>query len=311
VLEHNDVPNFEQAVLPHLDAAYNLARWLMRNEQAAEDDESSDASAKRGRRNDSGVMRLAFRPSVVSKLRLNSLVLALLVPIAMQATGETNGSVGVSAHEVAAHVRFLDVNSGETLKDGSQVVVWLVPMYTVQKVRLNTELPHYRITQRNKIFEPHLLVVPAGSTVEFPNHDPWLHNVFSVSSNRRFDLGLYGAGVRKAVKFDRAGASHLFCSIHPEMAAVILTVDSTYFGVSDDTGRISIGSVPSGKYSLQVWYEDATPQALEALRRDIFVGDESRSLPTISIALPNGIPMTGKNGNSDRATLVGANWRRR
>jgi hypothetical protein len=69
--------------------------------------------------------------------------------------------------------------------------------------------------------------------------------------------------------------------------------------------------VPSGKYFLQVWYENATPQALEALGRDIFVGHESRSLPPISIALPSGIPMTGKNENSDRATLVGANWRRR
>ena len=219
--------------------------------------------------------------------------------------------MGQSAHEVAAHVRFLDLNSGETLKDGSQVVVWLVPKYAVQKVRLNTKLPHYRITQRNKIFEPHLLVVPAGSTVDFPNHDPWLHNVFSVSSNRRFDLGLYGSGVRKAVQFARAGASYLFCSIHPEMAAVILTVDSTYFGVSDETGRISIGNVPPGKYFLHVWYENAAPQALEALRRNIFVGDENCSLPTISIALPNGMPMTGKNENGQGATLVGANWRRR
>jgi RNA polymerase sigma-70 factor, ECF subfamily len=37
MLEHNQLPNFEQAVLPHLDAAYNLARWLMRNEQDAQD----------------------------------------------------------------------------------------------------------------------------------------------------------------------------------------------------------------------------------------------------------------------------------
>jgi hypothetical protein len=28
---------FEQIVLPHLDAAYNLARWLTRNDQDAED----------------------------------------------------------------------------------------------------------------------------------------------------------------------------------------------------------------------------------------------------------------------------------
>jgi hypothetical protein len=94
------------------------------------------------------------------------------------------------------------------------------------------------------------------------------------------------------------------------MMAIVLTVDSTYFGVSDKTGHISIGNVPPGKYFLHVWYENATPQALEALRRTIFVGGDSRSLPTISIVLLNRIPMNGKNVNSDQYTFVGANWGR-
>jgi hypothetical protein len=190
-------------------------------------------------------------------------------------------------------------------------VVWLVPTKPGQVARLHTEPPHYRIIQHHKMFEPRLLVVPAGSVVEFPNHDPWLHNVFSVSRSRRFDLGLYEGGVQKAVTFDRTGVSYLFCKIHPEMMAIVLTVDSAYFRVSDKTGHISIGNVPPGKYVLHVWYENAAPQVLEGLQRTIFVGDDNRTLPTISIALANEIPMTGKNYNSERPTFVGANWGRR
>jgi hypothetical protein len=161
------------------------------------------------------------------------------------------------------------------------------------------------------MFEPRLLVVPAGSVVEFPNHDPWFHNVFSVSRNRRSDLGLYEAGAQKAVTFDRTGVSYLFCKIHPEMMAVVLTVDSAYLGVSDKTGHISISNVPHGKYVLHAWYENSAPQVLERLQRTIFVGDDSRSQPTISIALANEIPMTGKNDNGEQATFVGAIWGRR
>jgi plastocyanin len=180
------------------------------------------------------------------------------------------------------------------VEDGSGVVVWLVPAQA-DPMALNTELLHYRMIQRHKMFEPHLLVVPTGSIVEFPNLDPWLHNVFSRSASKRFDLGLYDASGQKAVKFDRAGVSYLFCSIHPNMMAVVLAVNSTYFGVSDKTGRISIGNVPPGKYFLHVWYENATPQVLEGLQRVIFVGNDNRSMPAISIALSNRIRMIGKN----------------
>jgi plastocyanin len=233
------------------------------------------------------MMRFVCHPTLVAKVRLSCLVLALLIPAIPQAMGEASDPVSKSVFEVAGHVRLFDASSGETLKDDSEVVVWLVPTQMVQKVRLNAEPPSYRINQRNRMFEPRLLVVPAGSTVEFPNYDPWFHNVFSSSGSRRFDLGLYDAGVQKAVRFDRPGVSYLFCSIHPEMMAIVLTVDSTYFAISDKTGHISIGNVPPGKYFLHVWYENATPQALQAVRPVVFVGDQSNSMPTISIALSN------------------------
>jgi hypothetical protein len=121
--------------------------------------------------------------------------------------------------------------------------------------------------------------------VEFPNLDPWFHNAFSISNGRPFDLDLYQAGVRKAVRFDRPGASYVFCRIHPEMAAVVLTVESSYFGISDHTRRISINKVPVGKYRLQVWYDGAARTALEGLGSPIVVAEEKRGPPTVSVAV--------------------------
>jgi plastocyanin len=240
-------------------------------------------------------MRLGLINATFTKVGFAGLALALLIPIIPRAIGETKHPGSYSVYNVTGYVRLVHRYSAEILKDSSEVVAWLVPIETVQKVPLKTELSHYQIIQHHKTFEPRLLVVPVGSIVEFPNHDPWFHNVFSESRTGRFDLGLYEAGAEKTVLFGRAGTSYLFCSIHPEMMAIVLSVDSRYFGVSDGTGHISIGNVPPGKYFLHVWYENATPQALEALQRIIFVGDENRSLPAISIALAIRTPIAGKN----------------
>ena len=88
---------------------------------------------------------------------------------------------------------------------------------------------HAVLQQKNKTFEPHLLVVTKGSTVDFPNRDPWFHNVFSLFNGKRFDLGLYEAGTSRTVHFDREGISYIFCNIHPEMSAVVVVLASQYF----------------------------------------------------------------------------------
>lgn len=137
--------------------------------------------------------------------------------------------------------------------------------------------------QHDKTFEPELLVVPLGSIVDFPNLDPWFHNVFSLYQGKRFDLGLYQAGAEKAVVFDRPGPSFLFCNIHPQMTAVILTVDSDLFGVSDKAGRISIAQVPAGRYKMHVWYENAPPEFADAAPRAMEISQANNVLPPISI----------------------------
>ena len=224
----------------------------------------------------------------VGKVRLISalpVLFMLLILASSQAAPKNDLPRTIANPDVTVRVKILETKSGLPLKDKSGVAVWLVPTNNPQKPSLDSQRPPYQMTQRNKMFEPHLLVVPAGSVVEFGNRDPWFHNAFSISNSRRFDLGLYHGGTRKSVRFDRAGASYVFCRIHPDMAAVVLTVDSSYFGISDQAGRVSISNVPPGKYLLHVWYEDATQKALQTLQIPIVVAEAKGELPTISVAV--------------------------
>jgi plastocyanin len=191
-----------------------------------------------------------------------------------------------SVAEVSGEVTVVSVPSGHPV-DASQVVLWLTPIDAVRKVHATTETTRYRLLQKNKHFEPSLLVVPVGSTVDFPNADPWFHNVFSLYRGKRFDLGLYQAGAQRSVKFDRVGASYLFCNIHPEMKGVVLAVDSELFATSDKAGHYSIAGVPPGKYQLHVWYENAKPEVLQALHRVVVVESGAQVLPVISVPAVN------------------------
>jgi len=109
------------------------------------------------------------------------------------------------------------------------------------------------LDQRNQNFYPHVLVVRVGTEVRLPNNDRVFHNVFSFHDGKRFDLGLYPVGTSKRVTFDRAGISRIFCNIHPNMAAYVVSVDTPYFAVSDETGRFRMSSVPPGTYTFHAW----------------------------------------------------------
>ncbi len=114
-----------------------------------------------------------------------------------------------------------------------------------------------RMDQKNERFVPHLLTILAGTTVEFPNGDPFFHNVFSLSKPKRFDLGRYPTGRSKSVRFDRPGIVRVFCEIHSHMNAFILVFDHRFFATTDDDGWFRIERVPPGSYQLTAWYEGA------------------------------------------------------
>ena len=167
--------------------------------------------------------------------------------------------------------------------DASGVVVWLSPLDASPSGGNTPTHETPKLVQRNKTFEPHVLVIQAGSVVEFPNKDPFLHNVFSLFDGKRFDLGFYEAGSSRSVHFDRAGVSFLFCNIHPEMSAVVVAVDSPYFALSDHTGRVAIGNVPDGRYRMQVWYERSLPDDLQAQTHTVTISAAARTLPEVRL----------------------------
>ncbi|MGO9519339.1 MAG: hypothetical protein ACLPND_20075 [Candidatus Korobacteraceae bacterium] len=169
------------------------------------------------------------------------------------------------------------------ISPANSTVVWLTPIGADPNGAAIVKPMHAVLQQRNKAFEPHMLVVTKGSTVDFPNLDPWFHNVFSLFNGKRFDLGLYEAGTTRTVHFDREGVSYIFCNIHPEMSAVVVVLPSQYFAVPDKQGEFSFASVPAGGYMLHVWNEHALPAALQALSRAIDVSPTFHAVGTIHI----------------------------
>src|SRR6201987_5091274 len=165
-------------------------------------------------------------------------------------------------------------------KDRANVVVWLTPLddRALRAVSAATPATPPRLVQREKKFTPHLLVVPAGTAVEFPNRDPFFHNVFSLFEGKRFDLGLYEAGPTRFVHFDRVGVSYIFCNIHPEMSAVVVALKTPYYAISTASGKIDIERGPTGQYLMQVWAEGASAETLKALNREVRVSGPEQSL---------------------------------
>jgi plastocyanin len=134
----------------------------------------------------------------------------------------------------------------------AETLVWIEPVSArAPRVAPST----FQITTRNKTLVPHVLAIPVGSTVTFPNDDPISHNLFSLSSNNAFDLGLYRRGAGKSQKFEFPGVVNVYCNVHPNMSAVIHVMATPYFAFADGNGSFSVTNVPAGKYRLVAWNE--------------------------------------------------------
>ena len=175
-------------------------------------------------------------------------------------------------------------------------VVWLTPLGATGEARKpDPAVTGFRLVQKNKSFDPHVLVVPVGSVVEFPNHDPFFHNVFSLFEGKRFDLGLYEAGSSRGVHFDRIGVSYIFCNIHPEMSAVVITLATPLYAISNAAGQLSVPDVPFGRYTLHTWSEHGSPESSEIPSREITISEDSPSLGVIKVPSPNTQTIAHKN----------------
>lgn len=158
------------------------------------------------------------------------------------------GAGEVSAAAVSGKISFV-TRRGQR-PNVAETLVWLEPLANEGRPQSGT----FQMTTRSKTVIPHVLAVPVGSTIAFPNEDPISHNLFSLSAGNAFDLGLYRRGAGKSQRFDTPGAVNVYCNVHPNMSAVIHVMPTPYFTFVDGNGEFSV-DVPPGKYRLIAWNE--------------------------------------------------------
>lgn len=147
----------------------------------------------------------------------------------------------------------------------ANVVVYLKPDEAAGSPTI-TPAGQASLRQIDESFEPHVLPILVGTTVEFPNADPFFHNVFSLSRTSAFDLGHYPKGSSRSVTFGEPGLVKVFCHLHSNMSAVIMVLDNPWFTVPDGHGEFRIDGVPPGRYTVTAWHERARP-----VRREVTI----------------------------------------
>ena len=155
------------------------------------------------------------------------------------------------AGTVAGRVELLE-KSGRAATNLSDVVVYLEGDLGKPKPPKTIAAT---LTMSKKAFNPHVVVVPVGATVDFPNEDPVFHNAFSVSGSNRFDLDLYKRPKSGVWTFQYPGIVKVYCNIHPQMSAVIVVRDNPFYTMASQDGSFAIERVPAGRYKLTAWHE--------------------------------------------------------
>ncbi|MSU58949.1 MAG: hypothetical protein EXS35_12415 [Pedosphaera sp.] len=177
--------------------------------------------------------------------------------------GTTNDAACGSAYDsrkfkFAERINWAEVHDFVVYVEGPVGTNPLAPSKPVQVITAK------QVAQKKAMFSPHVLPVMAGTTVEWPNYDEILHNVFSISEIKNFDLELYkGNPPDKRVTFDKPGRVDVFCSIHTAMSCIVLVLENPYFAATDGHGRYTIPNVPAGNYKLKAWYERLPAQVKE------------------------------------------------
>ncbi len=211
-------------------------------------------------------------------LAVAALTLASGRPLAAQATGVVSG-----------RVTLLDKDD-RAVEDVDQAVVWLTGPAAPAPLPVAVEM-----ATENKQFVPKLVLVPTGSTVTFPNHDPFNHNVFSLSPEQPFDLGLYGRGGSKSVTFASAGIIRVFCNVHAQMRAIVVVRETPLVTQPGADGSFRLTGVPPGEYLLHLWHERA-PEVTRPVR--VGTGSVAPLLLTLDARGYRFVQHKDKNGKS-------------
>lgn len=165
------------------------------------------------------------------------------------------------AHTLNAYPGHADAMASHKMSPRGAVVdavLWLerIPAAAESALAAQPAPARPKLAQKDQCFIPRVVSVSAGGTVDFPNQDPIYHNVFSVSTVRRFDLGKYPRGHSRSVTFQKAGVVNVYCDIHSDMAAFILVAPNRAYTQPGPDGAFALPGVPAGRYTLHVWHPD-------------------------------------------------------
>ena len=169
------------------------------------------------------------------------------------------GTVGAQG-TVSGQVSILE-RPGDVTEDLANTVVFLEPLVTNSKSRVKGDTKATMALDKRQ-FSPRVTVVMTGSTIEFPNKDPFSHNVFS-KANGGFDTGVFGRNKTKGQKFDDPGVYPLYCNVHPRMTAFVISLSTPWYAQAGADGRFELTGVPAGEYKLTVWHDRATAETRE------------------------------------------------
>jgi plastocyanin len=196
-------------------------------------------------------------------MRVLATITALMVSLAPARAGDVSGQVIITKRLTKRTLAPVVYNLRGAAPSASAADVTSVNEFErtvvmIERGKLPAPAPSTAvIEQRNSRFEPDLVVIPVGSTVQFPNFDPIFHNVFSLSSTQPFDLGFYAKSQSRTVKFNHPGIVQIYCHIHSHMYAGIVVTDSPFSTKPGADGSFSFTNVPAGHYRLSAWHKVA------------------------------------------------------
>jgi plastocyanin len=182
-------------------------------------------------------------------------ILLTLGAAAVAASSQSAAAQAAVTGQVALQER-----PGEVTEDMTNTVVYLEP---VGGTKAKLSLTNTSIALQARQFAPRVRIVTEGSKIEFPNQDPFTHNVFSKASQGPFDTESFGKGKTKDNTFKQAGVYPLYCNVHPRMTAFVIAVKTPFFTQAGADGRFSIDKVPAGKYTIHVWHDRAAEHTAE------------------------------------------------
>ena len=214
-------------------------------------------------------------------------LLALVPPPAAQAQPQPAG-------RVTGKVTVTEANGGPAA--GADVIVYVVGFNEPPAKTTET------IKQQGRRFVPDLVAITAGDRVTFPNDDPFLHNVFSQSSARKFDLGSFRRGEQKDKDFPEPGVVHVYCNIHPEMAATILVLPNRRHTRAGRDGRFSLEGVPPGTWTVFAYTRRALKPA--SARVTVTAGAEA----AVDLAVVRGAETEHRNKYGGKYTGSGGGY---